>query len=282
MIYVRIWEGLGNQLFQYAYARALQLSSNQEVRLCALKGTGQRSFRPYELDKFAITIKRDIYFEKMAGFVIRNEILKEFLRINLDSEIKKHWGYIEEKSVQYDERLKSLNGIYFLSGWFQNEKYFKEYEDVLRKEVRPKKKIKISKALNSILTHENTVSVHIRRGDYKRNNNVLDMGYYEKAFEFINEKVSDVFYVVFSDDLRWVKEHMQFGNNVYFVNEDKKLQDYEELFVMSRCRHNIIANSTFSWWGAWLNNNTDKLVIGPKRWFPNSASNIMPDTWIRL
>ena len=75
---------------------------------------------------------------------------------------------------------------------------------------------------------------------------------------------------------------MDFGENVYFIANEKKLQDYEELFVMSRCKHNIIANSTFSWWGAWLNNNKDKIVIGPKRWFSNNNINIMPDDWIRL
>ena len=98
----------------------------------------------------------------------------------------------------------------------------------------------------------------------------------------IEERLADVFYVVFSDDLIWVMENMHFGNNVYYVNQDGQLEDYEELFIMSRCKHHIIANSTFSWWGAWLDRNEDKIVIGPKQWFARKKINIMPDAWIKV
>ena len=98
----------------------------------------------------------------------------------------------------------------------------------------------------------------------------------------MEEHIDDIFYVVFSDELDWVMENMQFGDNVYYVNKDKKLEDFEELFIMSHCKHHIIANSTFSWWGAWLNINEEKIIIGPEKWFFGRKRNIMPDNWIRI
>lgn len=280
MIVVRIWEGLGNQLFQYAYARSLQLRNGGDVRLCALHGEGNRTYRQYELDKFKITLARDKNIEKIASYIDKNIIVKRLLK--QITEKVSFLNYIHEKNVKYDEKQKYLIGNYYVSGWFQNEEYFKEYASVIRKEIQLKKKIKISKQLRHILKNCNTVSVHIRRGDYKRYNNVLNMEYYQKAFALINSCVEDVYFVVFSDDLEWVKKNIDFGERVYFVNEDKRLKDYEELVIMSKCKHNIIANSTFSWWGAWLNTYTQKIVIGPKQWFPRDNSNIMPETWIKL
>ena len=280
MIYVRIWEGLGNQLFQYAYARAVQLRNNEDVRLCALHGRGKRTFRQYELDKLAITLSRDKTFERIAEYVDSHQKVREL--VEMISGLSGVNGYIEEQDVQYKEELKFLKGNYYVSGWLQNEKYFKEYEDIIRKEIRPKKKIKISKELKYILDNKETVSVHIRRGDFKKYNNLLSMDYYKKALDLIETQVENAYYVVFSDNLDWVKKCMQFDKDVYFVNEDKKLEDYEELFVMSKCKHNIVANSTFSWWGAWLNTNINKIVIGPEHWFARSKLNIMPESWIKI
>lgn len=280
MVVVRIWEGLGNQLFQYAYARALQLRNNEDVRLCALHGQGDRTYRQYELDKFAITLPRDKNFERIAMCLDKCGNAKELIKkIFVFPGICR---YVEEKSVHYDEKLRNIHGNYFLNGWFQNEKYFKDYEEVIRNEIRPRKRIKIPKKLRYILDNENTVSVHIRRGDYKKYHTILNREYYDKALELIDQEVENAFYLVFSDDLDWVQKHMNFSRSVYFVNSDKKLEDYEELIIMSKCKNNIIANSTFSWWGAWLNDNKQKIVIGPRQWAQQNNVNIMPDTWIKI
>jgi len=280
MVYMRIWEGFGNQLFQYAFVRALQLRNNVDARLCVLPDQGDRTIRKYTLDKLKITIPRDKNFEKAALYMEKHNIYKTMFQM-----IAGKLGrccFIEEKEVGYNEDLKALRENCYLSGWFQNEDYFKDFADIIKKEIRPKKKIKISKELRDIFYNETTVSVHIRRGDYRRYNNLLSENYYKMSLALIETQIQDAFYVVFSDDLKWVKEHIEFGEKVYFVNSDNTLEDYEELFIMSRCRHNIIANSTFSWWGAWLNENEDKLVIGPKKWFANSKINIMPDAWMKL
>ena len=278
---MRIWEGLGNQMFQYAYIRALQLRNNVNVRLCVLPEYLTKSTpRAYELDQLKIRLRRDTRFEKVAEFIEKNVILKKILQ-----DVTDKWhriGYIEEKNVKYKDAYKYLKGTYYLKGWFQNEKYFKDYEEIIRKELRPKYRIRISRQLGSTLLNYDTVSVHIRRSDFKRYNNLVPVEYYQRAMKMMESKLNNVFYIVFSDEPEWVSDNMNFGKNVYFMANEKKLQDYEELFVMSRCKHNIIANSTFSWWGAWLNTNKDKIVIGPKRWFSNNNINIMPDDWIRL
>ena len=277
---MRIWEGLGNQLFQYACIRALQLRNHEAVRLCVLPDQGDRTVRCYGLDKLMITIPRAKVFEKFALCLERSRMIKNVFQSI--AEKSDSVGYIEEKSVRYKGYLKHLHGNYYLSGWFQNEKYFSDFAEVIRKEIRPRKKIKISGELREILRNKNTVSVHIRRGDFSRFNNILDLEYYRRAFAIVEGQLADVFYVVFSDDLTWVMENMHFKDNVYYVNKNKKLEDYEELFIMSRCKHHIIANSTFSWWGAWLDRNESKIVIGPKQWFARKKLNIMPDTWIRV
>lgn len=281
MIYMRIWEGLGNQLFQYAYIRALQLRNHEAVRLCVLPDQkGDRTIRHYSLDKLMITIPRGRVFEKFALYMERYKIIKK--AVCFIAEKSKKFGFIEEKSVRYKDYLKDLKGNNYISGWFQNEKYFNDFAEIIRKEICPRKKIRISKELREILQNKNTVSVHIRRGDFAQGDNMLGMEYYERAFAVIEEQLEDAFYVFFSDDLPWVRENMHVTGNAYYVNKNGELEDYEELFIMSRCQHHIIANSTFSWWGAWLDRKESKIVIGPKQWFVRNKLNIMPDTWIRV
>lgn len=271
MIIVQICGGLGNQLFQYAYARALQEKGNN-VRLASVFYTHYRTKREYLLDNFNIRIKRGYLAEKLLSPIADNDlsfqIRNRFIR--------------EELSPGYKPELLDIRGTCYMIGVFQSEKYFKNLEEKLRTEIYPKKKIVISRELKKILSSKNTVSIHIRRGDYKQLNNVLGMKYYSDAVDFIKKRVRDPLFLVFSDDMQWVKEHLHLAGHIIFVNSDRKLQDFEELMVMSKCRHQIIANSTFSWWGAWLNTNPDKIVVGPKNWSRSPHSNIMPEDWIRI
>lgn len=271
MIVVQICGGIGNQLFQYAYARALQERGNK-VYLAAVFYTKYRTPRKYLLDRFRIKIKRSYWTEKLISPLIDNDFPFKIRNSHIN----------EELDLKFIPELLEIYGNRYIIGLFQNERYFKSIEFELKKEIFPRKKIKINKELSNILKNENTVSVHIRRGDYKQLNNVLSKTYYTNAIDLINKEIDDAYLCVFSDDLDWVKRHMNFGNKIFWVNEDRKLMDYEELMIMSRCKHNIIANSTFSWWGAWLNSNPDKIVIGPENWTNNSKVNIMPETWIKV
>ena len=280
MIIVRIYEGLGNQLFQYAYARALSLSTDQKVFL-DIRETGslaeeqRRAKRKCGLRNFKITLPicqnvQNFYPYLNCGLSMRDTMKK------ISSMGWLPYKYYEEPEAEYHEELLNRKGNWYLQGWFQDERYFSEYSEIIRKEIVPRKKIRISGGLKEILRTKNTVSVHIRRGDYVKLSNQLPISYYHNAMAHMRSIVKDPFWIVFSDDVDWVKRNLNLTEDHYFVSENENLEDYEELMVMSCCKNQIIANSTFSWWGAWLNRNECKTVIGPEKWFIKGASRQEP------
>ncbi len=289
MIIVRIWEGLGNQMFQYAYARALSIRMKQPVFLDA-RGTG-KAFgdmglaREYRLANFRISLPQCLNADYFYPFLSKDGRCMNVLKKMSENGLLPY-RYYKEKTVAYNGELARLKGNWYLQAYFQDEKYFKEYEGLIRKEFRPKKKIRISSELRNILESKNTVSIHIRRGDYKRFNAELPARYYRQAIDYIEENIENPFWVVFSDEPQWVRENINFKNSFYYVSGNEVLEDYEEMLVMSRCRNHVISNSTFGWWGAWLDEKKDKLVVGPRNWFLGTMSgyrtNIMPEEWKRI
>lgn len=284
MIVVRIWEGLGNQLFQYAYARALELRTNQRVyfdieRCFAEKLEGKRIPRKYQLNLFHTKIRAYPDTEKMFFFLKQNNPLEKILCWAAQKRMLP-LKFIKEQDVSYKADLNTISGCYYLMGWFQNEAYFKEYREIILHELTPKKKIHVTPKMKAVLDENNTVSMHIRRGDFKEENIMLPISYYKRAADYMKTKINNPVFLVFSDEIQWVKTHLNLGECVIYVSDEEKLEDYEELLLMSKCKHNIIANSTFSWWGAWLNKNENKIVVGPKRWC--TCFNIMPSDWIKL
>lgn len=287
MIIVRIYEGLGNQLFQYAYARALSLSTDQEVFIDimetgSLKSEKDLTPRKYELKNFRIALPICTNVRHFYPYLDKPKIKKRMEK--LSEWVKLPYKYFAESNPFYDESLLDLKGNWYLQGWFQDSRYFQKYAEIIKKEIVPKKKIKISSELKKILQSKNTVSVHIRRSDFKKTHNVLPVTYYYNAMNYIKKIVEDPFWVVFSDDINWAKENIDFGQNCYFMSGKENLKDYEELMVMSCCKNHIIANSTYSWWGAWLGRNDNKIVIGPNKWFLKKiySKNIMPKEWVRV
>jgi hypothetical protein len=140
-----------------------------------------------------------------------------------------------------------------------------------------------------IVGHHSSVSVHIRRGDYLKDTlmNVLPMEYYAAAFDHIHSKINDPCFYIFSDDLNWVKDNLKMNYPVKYIDfESSSNADFLELHLMSKCRHNIIANSSFSWWGAFLNRNPEKIVISPKDWVVqpeiNARIQLQFPSWLRL
>lgn len=294
MVIVRIWEGLGNQLFQYAFARALQIRTGKKVAL-DISGIykqileGDITKRRYTLKNFCIKLPIARNVEKSYFFLEQKNLLQKIL---FQLSKNKLWPYVfyKEQDILYKPYLKAINRNCYLMGWFQNDRYFKEYRSILLKELKLKKPIKVSDRLREVLKNEETIFVHIRRGDFIKYNNTLPASYYRKAKLYIEQYVHNPFYLIFSDDTEWVKKVLNFGEHAIFV-KDEGLQDFEELMIMSYCKHNIIANSTFSWWGAWLNQNENKKVIGPKQWYKKvwfhtteeySDCNIMPIEWKRI
>jgi hypothetical protein len=182
-----------------------------------------------------------------------------------------------------------LYGLGLKVQFFQNESYFAEHAMIIRDDLTLKNQMGEA-ALAIQVAIRNTscpVSVHIRRGDYANNpktrafHGTCSSNYYWQAMTVILGEYSDASFFVFSDDMQWVKDNLTLPEQTLFVS-DSTIKDYEELTLMSQCSHNIIANSTFSWWGAWLNPNPEKIVIAPKRWFAKRKENPSLPNWVKL
>lgn len=291
MVIVRIWEGLGNQLFQYAFARVYAKKTGQVVKLDSSRifeslYTERNVERQYALSNFSITLEEagTQNLEKY-NYLERRTVLQKTV-FQLAKCGLWRFNFWEESLKKFSPKIKYRCDNRYLKGWFQNEKYFVAYRDIILKEITPKKKIVIPNELRQLLNSQNTVSLHIRRGDFKKVGGLLPIKYYADAYKYMQDHNPDYTYLIFSDDLQWAKENLGFIEHKYFVNSEGKLKDYEELLIMSKCHHNIIANSTFSWWGAWLNNYSDKMVIAPRRWFLKRKKeedvNIIPNEWKRI
>ena len=200
--------------------------------------------------------------------------------------------YYKERHFHYDPDLNKANQDLYLDGYWQSEKYFVSYRDDLLKAFTLKADLhEQTLRYRKMIEESKAVSLHIRRGDYISNphtnsvHGTCSLEYYKKAVNQITKRVKNPHFYIFSDDLAWTKENLSFIKVVTFVELDEKIPDHEEMYLMSWCQHNIIANSSFSWWGAWLNQNPHKTVIAPKKWFNDTTINtndLIPEDWLCL
>ncbi len=289
MIIVRLKGGLGNQMFQYALGRVLALKNNTELKLdlsflnMSFKGVTKRD---YDLDVF--DIKASIASDKDIFFV--NKIYKNKVFIFVTEFIKKKLRTKgQEKDFSFDKEILNLKGNIFLNGYWQSSKYFKDYEDILKKDFTLLNIDKNVSELSSNILLENALCVHIRRGDYVGNpyHDVLSNDYYDSAVKKIEEKgifIQKIY--VFSDDIEWCKNNFKYKYDIEFVSHDYNGKNGEgHMYLMSCCKYFIIPNSTFSWWGAWLSERDGKVVICPQKWFADESintSDLIPEDWIKI
>lgn len=289
---VRMWEGLGNQLFQYSFARALKERNIVKVYIDPYKSYeplyhtgGSRTNRKFALDNFCITLPvKDITTINSLNFFAQKNIFQKLKFYSSKKGIGK-WIFFEQaEPYEYNAKVFQLDKNIYFKGWFQHELYFKSIRNILLKEIRPQKKILINSFLKQLLEQPNIVSIHIRRGDYYQLGNVLPPAYYKKAISLIKSKILDPVFLIFSDETQYAKKILKDEENTIFMGDFQSYKDYEELFIMSRCKHNIIANSTFSWWGSWLNQFADRIVISPKYWTSQNNDNTIyiPNKWIKI
>ena len=280
MIYVRITEGLGNQLFKYACAFAVSQKTKDRIEI-DLSGY---AFRPrgYMLDRMNITgsigdfptPKRDSKIERTITK------LRRIIKINSDGKCKiiTESKNTQMKFGQYDFSYKK--NIY-IDGYWQNPRYFDSYRQELLKEFTPKPNVMSAKAVEykKQLATENSVAIHIRHGDYS-SDWVLGKEYYLNAVELIKQKVSNPVIYVFCEDIEYAKDFCGKIGTGIVVSANKMFSDIEEFYLMSSCSHMIIANSTFSWWAAYLNQNPNSIIIAPqyKQW----QGDYYPDSWIKV
>ena len=291
MIIVKLIGGLGNQMFQYAAGRYLahlhQTELLVDTSFLEKNPNGAYTKRELELSVFnldlKIATKDDVKKFNIEGSTKYSRALQRHLPI-LFSNL-----YAAESGIQYQKEFLNYPKNTYMDGFWQSERYFKPIESLLLAEFTPKEDLNSENQnwLNKISTVE-SVSMHIRRGDYVSNKNAqqhhgnLSLDYYLNALKLIKETHKQVEVFIFSDDLDWCKANLNLDNEIHFVDANQKQNFHLDMFLMSYCKHNIIANSSFSWWAAWLNQNVNKIVVAPLNWFSDKSLNtkdLIPSSW---
>ncbi|WWR15396.1 alpha-1,2-fucosyltransferase [Lachnospiraceae bacterium JLR.KK008] len=276
--------GLGNQMFQYAVYKMMEVKGKKvRADLSHYYGINKRNF---DLTKVFPKIR----LQKASGYKARQyKAIGPFMdgvttQVYFEPNVKDRI-----KSFADPRLLKGEMEFGYLQGYFQTSVFPSIVEKELRKEfVFSNTDDKGLKKLSESLCNKNVVSVHIRRGDYLHNQRmyggICTGDYYKRAIELICDKVKSPVFCFFSNDIEWVKKNYNEKETIYVEeNMFDEYHDWYDMYLMSLCKHNIIANSSFSWWGAWLNQNQDKMVIAPQKWVNvNSMEDICPEEWIRM
>lgn len=288
MIITKLKGGLGNQMFQYAIGLAVATRYRETLKVDA---TGYDD--PRYVHANTPRTYRLFAFNLSGGVATKEEVEKYRNPFGIISKILRAFEQriLRKNYVDYSPSFFKKKHSY-IEGYFQSEKNFLEVIDRIRKEFTLKKEFESElflKEKNNI-NKEKSISVHIRRGDYaedektKNHHGGCSSEYYKQAMDLVSSRVASPVFYFFSDDIQWVKKEFGERENFVFVS-DERLEDYEELMLMSYCAHHIIANSSFSWWGAWLNPNPHKIVVAPKKWVniePNPQPNVIPDKWVSI
>jgi hypothetical protein len=274
-VIVRQISGLGNQLFQYAAGRYYANRYGAELRIArepAHKAISHGYSRPFLLEHFSINepVNEISAFERLVltekpSLVPTSVFLQRTMRIRVFREhVTQRYTFLPDSCV--DDEVRQL----YLVGYWQAYRYVEEIACELRKKLsfRQAARGMNEEVLSQIKQNENSVSVHVRRGDFTlavEGNIALPINYYTRAISIFRERLINPKFFIFFDDMAFAKQHLP-HNDTVFVEHNDSSSSHEDLRLMSSCRHHIIANSTFSWWGAWLNPNPEKIVIAPKHW----------------
>lgn len=279
MIVVTLMGGMGNQMFQYAFGRSLSIKYNMPLKidLSFLKRRDMGpnfTYRNYDLDLFNIEEDFNIEIDK-----------KSIVKIN-----EPHYHYSSQLIESIDNFNKN-NTIFLINGYWQSPLYFNEYGTQIREDFTFKNKIEDSddyiKSMLDEIKSTNSVLLNVRRTDYLNNNyhGVMGNEYLNKGVELIESKIENPHYFIFSDDIDWCKENINY-NNMTIVDHTYKGDRFDYyLQLMKNCKHFIIPNSSFAWWAAWLSSNSDKIVITPSQWFTDkkiNTSDLIPKNWIKI
>lgn len=311
-IIIQINSGLGNQMFQYAFGKAIEKHYKSKVYFDINSDFNTPNYRKLELEPFNLELKKANIFQllrykPLSGYFINTNNYSLFRKYSIkivrrffDKQMYKLISLlvdtikIEDRDIciyqpSYFELNKNVN-VYF-KGYFQNELFFKSIEVELRENFRLKTDYLSDSDIAIQIERSNSVSIHVRRGDYLSHSmfTLLSIEYYSNAIDYIKETIDNVCFFVFSDDLDWVKQHFKcFSQDFVYVQDKLSNNACDDMLLMSYCKHNIIANSTYSWWGAWLNNNKEKIVICPSQWYIDFdtnklvQNNLLLNDWIKI
>jgi hypothetical protein len=291
MIVTRLIGGLGNQMFQYAAGRRLALKLGAELKL-DISGFRQYKNRQYELNIFNIleniASNEEIQSYKRKRLTILNKVGQKIL----GKAFNRFQIHYQEKNFHFDGAVLNLSHDTYLEGYWQSEKYFQDISQTIRKDFSLKyppdyNNEKILKHIDST----NSVSLHIRRGDYEscsstnKRHGTCEMDYYNRSAQEICALIQNPHFFIFTDDPNWTRKNLTISNPYSIVDQNYPNKNHEDMRLMSNCKHHIIANSTFSWWAAWLNNKPGKMVYAPISWFADAHINtrdLLPKDWIKI
>jgi hypothetical protein len=273
MIVVKLKGGLGNQLFQYAFAFNLSKILNKKIYIdiTYFKEINFDTKRSFELSNYPIQYDGIISSRNLIHKIY--EKLTSFKITESNFDLSKVEIYKQQKKITLD-------------GYWQSVDFFFEYAGDVKSIFNGyKSKNPIYYKWLKQISESNSTSIHVRRGDYVNNykaslvHEVCDMRYFNDALRIVKKQSASNFFFIFTDDVKWVKAH--FKGPEFKVVSSGSLNHFDELSLMSHCHNNIIANSSFSWWGAWLNQNTLKVVISPAKWFKNNRKigGLIPQSW---
>ncbi|MES9902114.1 MAG: alpha-1,2-fucosyltransferase [Sedimenticola sp.] len=292
-IIVRICGGIGNQLFAYSAARRLSLVNGAELVIDSVSGFS-RDFnyqREFKLYHFNININKATSADRFEPFSRIRRYIKRFIN---NRRFFNERNYIQPDGIDFDPRLLEFkpHGTVYLEGYWQSEKYFKDIEDIIRDDLRiippaNLENISLAKKINNSVA----IAVHVRffnSLDDPTYNNNASIDYYSRAIKKIESLVSNAHYFIFSDRPDLVRDWLDINSNqvTYIAHNKSDENAYADLWLMTQCKHFIIANSTFSWWGAWLSDNKDKVVIAPGFEVREGVSywgfeGLIPENWIK-
>ena len=307
MIVVKFDGGLGNQMLQYACYVALQ---ERYPHIQVVADIRQYSYSKVhnglELDR-VFPISLNVLFNDKETKILEIKkhrqlyrVINKAFKIGLNKfRVIKDIGvirFVKDIGVMNHDLFHfDANKNYYLEGQWGNEKYFENAKEIIKQCFTFKEPLDdINQTEAKKFSDQNSVSVHIRRGDYiSSESDFVDLSgsdYYSKAFNFLNKTTENPVFYIFSDDIEWCRENFGWLTNYvhFFIKGNEGPKSYKDMHLMSLCKHNIIANSTFSWWGAWLNNNPNKIVICPKKLFYDEIMNtkivneFYPETWIKM
>lgn len=288
---VKIKGGLGNQMFQYSYACLLKKILNDDVKIdmTSFNEIINDSIRRPRLLKMNVVLPMadDYDISKVCLFKHNGNPLSYKYRIKIYLENILNSKYYFEKSRAYVNPSEINNFLYF-DGYWQSWRYVDAIWEDLKKEFVSNYEIhKSTQKMIDEVSSVNSVFIGIRKGDYSAEANhygFFGNVYFQKAMDYISERVESSIYYVFSNDIPWVKENIDFSNRTVFFREPKDIiDDFEDLLIMAACKHSIIVNSTYHWWGARLNDNPNKIVIAPQKWFfDDKPIDIVPPRWLRI
>jgi hypothetical protein len=300
MIIAHLSGGLGNQMFQYALGRHLAEKNSTLLKL-DLSGFEIYKLHRYGLHCFKIweyvaTIEEIEAFKRKNPPCAKRWVSKIGKRLSIltsaTSDFYQSRSVIKENRFNFEPSVLEAKGNIYLEGYWQSGRYFSEIRDFLLREFAFKYEQDVkSLEIAEQIQETESVSLHIRRGDYVHDpltnhvHGLCSINYYKNAVNYITQKIPNCHFFLFSDDHPWVCENFNLDYPVTIVDCNNASTNYEDLRLMSLCHHNIIANSSFSWWGAWLNTNPEKIVLAPEKWFNDSildTKDLLPESWVKI